>query len=52
MLKYVKNIQNFPIVNDAKAIGLLKKYRGDVIAANRGRGNDNFGALDSMGNAG
>ncbi|EAS00321.3 kinesin motor catalytic domain protein (macronuclear) [Tetrahymena thermophila SB210] len=33
MMKRVSNIQNFSIVNDGKAIGLLKRYRAEAIAA-------------------
>ena len=29
-LNYTKNIFNFGIVNDSKAIGLLKKYRAEL----------------------
>lgn len=27
MYKYCKNIKNFPIVNDGKALGILHKFR-------------------------
>lgn len=33
MMKRVTNIQNFGIVNDNKAIGLLKRYRAEALAA-------------------
>ena len=29
-MKYARNIFNYCIINDAKAIGLLKKYRAEV----------------------
>ena len=33
MMKRVSSIYNFGIVNDSKAIGLLKRYRAEAIAA-------------------
>lgn len=33
MLQYAKEIMNFPITNDHKAYGLLKKFRAETLAA-------------------
>lgn len=30
-LKYARKIVNYPVVNDGKALGLLKKYRNEII---------------------
>lgn len=39
MYKYCKNIKNFPIVNDGKALGILHKFRLESQAARlSGRG--------------
>jgi hypothetical protein len=32
-MKYARNIFTYPITNDNKAIGLLKKYRAEANAA-------------------
>lgn len=32
-MKYARRIVNFPVVNDSKALGLLKKYRNEIIIA-------------------
>ena len=31
-LKFARNVFNFPIANESKAIGLLKKYRTEIFA--------------------
>lgn len=30
-MKYAKRIVNFPVITDGKIIGLLKKYRSEII---------------------
>lgn len=30
MYKYARNIQNFPIVNDGKALGVVHKFRLEI----------------------
>lgn len=49
-LKYVRNIFNWPIVSDAKKMGLLKKYRAEVNAAKNNRLNGSMmeGGQDPM----
>jgi hypothetical protein len=49
-MKYARNVFNFAIVNDAKAFGLLKKYRAEVNAA-KNAGNGARLANDLSGNA-
>ena len=38
-LRYAKNIFNFGIINDNKAIGLLKKYRAEINSAKNNNNN-------------
>ena len=45
-LKYAKNIQNFPITNNSKAFGLLKKFRVEI---NASKGNKAGGGGGGMG---
>lgn len=46
MMKRVSSIYNFGIVNDSKAIGLLKRYRAEAIAASS---NSRMGGLNMPG---
>lgn len=46
MMKRVSAIYNFGIVNDSKAIGLLKRYRAEAIAA---QGNNRAGGFNMPG---
>ncbi|EGR27555.1 kinesin-like protein, putative [Ichthyophthirius multifiliis] len=53
LLKKAEYISNFPIVNESKAIGLLKKYRAECMAAqsnNRGNNAGLVGIDGDMGN--
>lgn len=38
-MNYAKSIMNFPIINDGKTIGLLKKYRAEIIQLLNSTGN-------------
>ena len=42
-MKKAENIFNFPIVNDSKAIGLLKKFRSECLAATSNNKANNMG---------
>lgn len=37
-MKYARKIVNFPVVNDSKALGLLKKYRSEIIISQSSTG--------------
>lgn len=43
-MKYSRKIVNFPVVNDSKALGLLKKYRSEIIISQNSTGK---GKIDS-----
>ncbi|KRX05294.1 P-loop containing nucleoside triphosphate hydrolase [Pseudocohnilembus persalinus] len=48
-LKYARNIFNWPVVNDAKEIGLLKKYRAEVNSVKNNKlGNSMIGVDQSL----
>ncbi len=42
-MKYARNIFNFPVVNDSKAFGLLKKYRAEVNSVRNNKGGSSMG---------
>lgn len=47
MYKYCKRIQNYPIVNDAKSLGVLHKFRAEAQQTRNAAGPNKYGGGDN-----